>query len=138
MNPGIQISLSWALLLSLAAPSAAEEFEEFERKAAATRLWCQYQGDYFGSYMDRHTLLWTHDGETLEMNGQAVKSDLVRTKGDSVIVDFGKLIDQSDLFDSNGEVPFFFRVKYFVNFQRKISILEIGDLFTVRTRCRDA
>jgi len=67
-----------------------------------------------------------------------VKSDLVRTKGDSVIVDFGKLIDQSDLFDSNGEVPFFFRVKYFVNFQRKISILEIGDLFTVRARCRDA
>lgn len=126
------------MFLSLTAPTMAEEFEEFERKATATRIWCQYQGDYFGSYMDRHIHLWTHDGETLEMNGQMVKSDLVQTKGDSVIVDFGKLIDQSDLFDSNGEVPSFFRIKYFVNFRKKLSILEIGDLLTVRAKCRDA
>ena len=88
--------------------------------------------------MDRHIHLWTYDGETLEMNGHMVNSDLVQKKGDSVIVDFGKLIDQSDLFDSNGEVPSLFRIKYFVNFRKKLSILEIGDLLTVRAKCRDA
>jgi hypothetical protein len=126
------------LLLSLAAPTTADEFEEFERKANATSIWCQYQGDYFGSYMDRQIHLWTHDGETLEMNGQVVKSDLVQKKGDSVIVDFGKLIEKSDLFDSNAQVPSFFRVKFFVNFGTKLSLLEIGDLLTVRAKCRDA
>ncbi len=118
------------------AVAEADEFEEFERKATAVRLWCDYQGDYLRAHQDRHVMLWTYDGETLAMNGHPIDSKLFRTKAQSIIVDFSELVEKVDLFLADGEVPLFLKVKYYVNFNKNVSVLTIGDYLTIRGRCR--
>ncbi|GEM_PF-3150642 len=82
-------------------------------------------------------MLWAYDGETLAMNGQPMESGTFRSKADSIIVDFSEFVKKADLFSPNGEVPFFLKIKYYVNFSKKVSVLTIGDHFTVRGRCRN-
>lgn len=124
------------LLLALVSVGATEdEFERFERKAAAARLLCEYQGDYVRSRRDRHIVWWTYDGEGLVMNGLLLKADLFRAKANSVIVDIGKLVDKAALFSPNGELPFFLKQKYYVNFEKGFSVLAIGDRFNIKGRC---
>ena len=131
------ISLFLLLLALVSVGARGGEFEQFERKATAVRLWCDYQGDYFGAHQDRHGMLWTYDGETLAINGQSMESGTFRAKAGSIIVDLSEFVKTADLFLPNGEVHFFLRIKYYVNFSKKVSVLTIGDHFTVRGHCRN-
>lgn len=126
----------FSLLLALVSVGArGGEFEQFERNATAVRLLCIYQGNYQNSYRDHHAMWWVYDGKDLVMNGQPIESDLFRAQGNSIIVDFSKLVEKADLFSPNEGIPFFLNRKYYVNFEKMHSVLAIGDRFTIRGQC---
>ena len=53
-----------------------------------------------------------------------------------IIVDLSKLIRKIELSIPEKGVPLFLQLKYYVDFQKGVSMLTIGDRIDIRGRCR--
>ena len=70
------------------------------------------------------------------MTGNALKNKKYRSRGEKFIVDLGKLISKKELSVPKKGVPLLFQLKYYVDFQKGVSMLSIGDQINIRGRCR--
>ena len=114
----------------------ADEFDKFERKLAAQRLECYYAPAAYPGAEEGQPMRWVYDGETFSMNGNALKNNTYRSRGEKFIVDLGKLISKKELSVPTKGVPLLFQLKYYVDFQKGVSMLSIGDQINIQGRCR--
>ena len=137
---GFRVAFPVMLLLVMTLFSqnaSSDEFDKFEDKLSAQRLECYYlDGDYIRSYKDVQAMRWAYDGERFSMNGNVLKKNMYRSKGKKIIVDLSKLIRKIELSIPEKGVPLFMQLKYYVDFQKGVSMLTIGDRRDIRGRCR--